>query len=500
MSIPRTKCFPIKAFPSIAAVLVLSAFGLNTPSSSAQPPTMAPGASYTSNQQSLFNYFTFVGSNPANSSNYSSFFAEFSSLPAIDQSAVLQGLTPEYFAQQLRYQRTEANTNQESMRGMIRGISRPGATTAGLGGAAGRGLADASAPDGEQSLADVLNGGYTTSNVRAVSYVDGALPVNGSGGYTDPAHCAQPMNENQPSTSFSVNGIGIGNYSKQLFDGNALGIKSTAGTGLAALAFNVSDSLVVGVTGGYNRIHLSTGAAVDLVAFGFAADVSSYIGVGYFTFTPVAPVSITGSAGFSHDQIDNRVALTIQQFGGVPPVSLLARGSESGNDFLSSLGIDVYLPLGGFYVHPSAYLQYSYMSQNAFTENANGVLAGAANGAAVLGLTVDGSNSYSLQSVLAVELGYLITMGDTKIAPSLNVSYAHEFAPVADASLGAFTLAAGGGAAPAASTAMGRDYFGCGGGVGIMLNRNISLFGAYGYQYATHSISQTGTGGIALSW
>jgi uncharacterized protein YhjY with autotransporter beta-barrel domain len=470
MSIPRARTCSFKVVRSIAGVLMLSAFGLNTSSSSAQ----TPAAPLTPNQQSVFNYIFSIPTGGGQNPGYANLQTTISSLSPQQQVIALQQLSPDKFAQQQIYRRTVANLFYDEMGDMFRGVVRtrtaaPGQTGTATGGAGA-------------SLADLLTGPSPT--IQTVSYVDGAIPMTGYNGYADPQHYGDPwMNcpakdESKPPLYWGFNAVGTGSASKMITDGNAPGIKTTTANGAFGMSYMLADTLIVGLNGGYNRSHISDG-------LGFAADTDTFAGIGSVTFIPVAPLAITATAGYAHDQIGNHVLITIPGFGA------LAQGSQSGNDFLSSLNMSLTLPLGSLFVSPSFALQYTYMSQNGFTETAAGFLNEA----------IDPSNSYSLQTVLGLSMTYLLSLGEEmKVAPKVSVSYAHEFAPIADASSGTFAGALAGTNMTGVGNVVGRDYFGCGGGVGVVLNRHVSMFGEYGYQHALKIASHTGTGGFAISW
>lgn len=493
MSLPSTKTISLKVFPSLAAALVLTAFGLNTPSSSAQSsfssplyPNVTPKSpdTLTQNQTSVLNYFNSIpsSSNPA----YIPFFGTLNSLDPLNQATAFQAFSPEYNAQQLIFKRTVTNTNMGNMREALARYGRPANMSTG-----GRTMR---VPGAGRFLADGSSGG--NPDFQRVSYVDGGIPMNGSTGYgnphySDPAYCAKPSQEDETITTWGFNGSGSGSGGKFLLDGNSIGIKNTMATGLVGLSYNLSENFVVGLWGVYNRAHFGTGLVADVVAFGASADVDSYAGGLYFVFSPLPIVSLTGTAGYNHNQINNRLGINITP-PGVANFNILSRGRQSGNDFLSSLNLDIYLPLGlgNSFLHTTVGANYSYMSQNGFTQEFGGIF----------NIDFDPSNNYSLQSVVGLELGYVIEMGSMMVVPHANTSYSHEYAPIGSTGVGDFVNVVNGGILTGSGSTLGRDYFGCGGGIAVIVNSHLSLFGDYGYSYATHTATHSGSGGFSLNW
>jgi uncharacterized protein with beta-barrel porin domain len=198
---------------------------------------------------------------------------------------------------------------------------------------------------------------------------------------------------------------------------------------------------------------------------------------------------VAGTLSYSH--FDNT---TTRSIAGIGPFEV-ANGAFGSNQFGGRLQAGYRLAFEPFAVTPFAAVQYLTLRQSAYAENsfALGGMPG------ILGLALPAHSVTSLPTFLGVQLDTRFALGPvTTVNPFTRVAWVHEFMPDRNISAALGILPTGSFIVdgPRAVPDAARIES----GANIQVARNVVFFGSFVGEYAAHSSSSAGNGGLRVTW
>jgi outer membrane autotransporter protein len=276
-------------------------------------------------------------------------------------------------------------------------------------------------------------------------------------------------------------GAGLGAFGTVAGDANASGTTYSLGGFAAGLGRQINDSLLVGVTVGFNAASLYS---QDIPGRG----TSNTLQFGLYGQAKQGPAYLDALAGYAHG--DNRMSRPIA-IPGLP--YRVAQGQAPADMFFGQLeaGYKVELDRGiGAFVTPFARLQAATSTQAAFTES----------GADSLNLSVSSRATQTLRTVLGAQLGASMETGwRDKLDVRFSLGWSHEFAdrnrPVSAAFAGAPALVFTTYGAPAPSDGVVLSF-----GAGTSIAEATKIFFRYDGDLAGANTNHTLSAGLKYVW
>jgi len=249
---------------------------------------------------------------------------------------------------------------------------------------------------------------------------------------------------------------------------------------IGGLDYVINPNAAIGVAGGVSN------SDVDFDTPGDAADIDSwhlgvYGGYGFGRFY------LDGSAAYGQHDVENTRTIAVM----VPSAPLIAMSSYDTDTWSVQAEVGAIWRLGRANIQPSVNLAWIGADADGFTET----------GAGAFNLVVQGADTDSLASTLAVRGSGTWMMGQTPVVPDIKIGWRHEFEDDRRSfSANFFEDTSSSALFQIVSSEVPQDSLLVSSGVTVGVTRNINLFADVNGLYSTDHSATNVSGGASFTW